>query len=286
MKTFSLLLVLVFSTSTLLAQINKPAPSPRTKAEYNVGLVDVSLEYGTPGVKGRTIFGSLIPYGKVWRTGANSSTKISFSGDVELAGNKLPAGDYALYSVPGEKEWTIIIHDNTRLWGAGNYKEENDVFRFKVPAIKLSDFHETFSIGFENYHANGGDMVILWENTKIKIPVFVDTDELIFAEIDSKLINATDKVSAATYFDSALFYYEKNKDLPTALSWMDEAVKLQPNAFWMVYYQAEIAHKLGQNEKAKASAESSLRMAKASEAGDFGYIAKNELLLKQINDSK
>lgn len=286
MKKLTLVLLSICFVNMLNGQINKPTPSPRVKTEYQVGLVNVSLDYGQPGVKGRTIYGALIPYGKVWRTGANSSTKISFSGDVELGGNELPAGDYALYSIPGKQEWTIIIYGNPKLWGAGNYDEENEVFRFKVKPAATSDFHETFSLGFENYNANGGDMIITWEKTKVSIPVFVDTDDLIFKEIDTKLVNATGEISAGTYFDAALFYYEKNKDLKKALSWLNEAVKLRPEAFWMVYYQAEIALKLDQTEKAESFARSSLQLAKASKAGDYGYIAKNELLLKQIAAAK
>lgn len=286
MKKLVLILISVFFVNLLNAQINKPAPSPGTKAQFQVGLVNVSLDYAQPSTKGREIFGALIPYGKVWRTGANSSTKISFSGDVALGGNKLPAGDYALYSIPGEKEWTIIIYGNPKLWGAGNYNSENDVFRFKVKPVALNDYHETLSIGFENYNANGADLVITWENTKVSFPVFVDSDDVIFKEIDDKLVNATGDITAGTYFDAALFYYEKGKDLETALSWLDKAVALRPNAFWMVYYQAEVAFKLKQTGKAKASAESSLSMAKASKAGDYGYIAKNELLLKQISGER
>lgn len=284
-KLFIPLLLLIFSVHSQ-AQINKPAPSPRAQAEHQVSMITVNLDYGQPGVKGRDIYGSMIPYGKVWRTGANSSTKIKFSGDVELGGNKLPAGEYALYSIPGEKEWTIIIHDNTKLWGAGNYDPANDIFRFKAPVTTLKDFHETFSIGFEDYKSDGANMVIHWENTKVTIPVFVDADELIFADINEKLVNSTGEISAATYFDSALFYFEKNKDLKQALAWVDKAVEMRSSAFWYIHLQAEISFALKQYDKAKTSAETSLKIAKENAAGDFGYIAKNEILLEKIKNSK
>jgi len=181
----------------------------------------------------------LIPYDKVWRTGANSSTKITIDQDVTFSGNEIPAGTYGLYSIPGEKEWTIIVHNNERLWGAGNYNEENDLVRFKVPVIQLKDYRETLSINFEKFNANGADLVIQWENSKVKIPVYVNSDILVFKQIEGKLINATGEVNAQTYFDAASFYYEKNKNLPIAVKWFDKVVELRPNAFWFRYYRAE-----------------------------------------------
>ena len=276
-------LITIFSISySALAQINKPGLSPRVEVTQKIGLATVKLDYGRPSMKGREIFGSLIPYGKVWRTGANSSTKISFDRDVVIKNKTIPKGEYALYSIPDEKEWTIIIHGNNKLWGAGNYKEENDFARFQFPIQKLTESQKTLSIDFENLNANGGDLTIAWENTKVVVPIFIDTDELIFKEIEEKLINATGEISAATYFDAAQFYYEKEKELNKAVEWFDKAINLRPNAFWYVYYRAEIAYKLNDKKTAKTMAEKSLQMAKASPAGDFGYIAKNELLLKSI----
>ena len=280
-KLFTVLFVFVFTMAQ--AQINKASLSPQIKVEQNVGLAKISLEYGRPGAKDRKIFGSLIPYGKVWRTGANSSTKMHISNDLSLNGHKIPAGSYGLYSIPGEKEWTIIIHKNTKLWGAGGYNPSDDLIRFKVPVIKLKDKQETLNIAFENFNANGADLTIEWENSKVAIPVFVDSDALVYKEIEDKLINATGEIKAATYFDAAMFYYEKGKDLDLAAKWFDKAIELRSNAFWYIYYRAELAHQLKDKATAEAQVKRSLELAKASSSGDYGYIAKCELLLEKIH---
>ena len=266
----------------LQAQITKPSLSPRTVVEQQIGLASVKLDYGRPNKQGRKIFGTLIPYGKVWRTGANASTKITFDREVRLADNAVPAGTYGLYSIPTATEWTIILHKNSELWGAGGYQEENDFLRFTVPTITLTDTLETLAIQMENFHANGGDLVIAWENTKVTIPVFVDSDAAIFAEIEDKILKADGDIKAPTYFDAAQFYYFKEKDLALAQEWFDKAIALRPNAFWYVYYRAELAYHLKEYGVAKKYATQSLEMARKSTSSDFGYIAKNELLLQQI----
>ncbi|AXT19622.1 DUF2911 domain-containing protein [Flavobacteriaceae bacterium AU392] len=277
-----ILLVTLFISQIGLSQITKASLSPQTKIEQNVGLAKITLEYGRPGAKDRSIFGALIPYGKVWRTGANSSTKLTIDKDVTFSGEKIPAGKYGLYSIPGESEWTIIIHKNEKLWGAGNYNKANDLLRFKVPVINLKDYQETLSINFENFNANGADLIIQWENSKVVIPVFVDSDALVFKQIEDKLINATGEINAQTYFDAASFYYEKNKDLQLAAQWFDKAISLRPNAFWFKYYRAELAYVLEDNETAKTHVLKALEDAKASASGDYGYIAKCDLLIKKL----
>ncbi len=277
----AILVVYVFSLNTE-AQITKANLSPQLKIEQQVGLANFTVEYGRPGMKGRTIFGSLIPYGKVWRTGANSSTKFSIDKQVTIAKQTIPAGSYALYSIPGRDEWTIIIHKNTKLWGAGGYNDKDDLLRFKIPVTKLKDTQETLNIIFENFHANGGDLVISWENTKIILPVFVDTDALTFKEIEEKIIKVTKPIKAGTYFDAAQFYYHKKKDLKLAQKWFDKAIELRPNAFWYVYYRAELAYTLNDFKTAKTYVTKSLAMAKESASGDYGYIAKCTLLLDKL----
>ncbi|MDY8136948.1 DUF2911 domain-containing protein [Aquimarina sp. 2201CG5-10] len=279
----SLLLCLLIPFFTI-AQINKPSLSPKITKELKVGLASVKIEYGQPSMAGRQIFGKLIPYGKLWRTGANSSTKISIDKDVLLAKQSIPAGSYGLYSIPGEKDWTIVIHKNTKLWGAGNYNKNDDLVRFKVPVTNLKDKIETLSIHFENFHANGGDLVITWEQTKIIIPLFVDSDPIIFKEIEDKIINSTEDVSAQTYFDAAQFYYHKNKNLNKAVLWFDKAIKMRPNAFWYKYYRAELAYHLKDYKSAKDIVSQSLSQAESSKSGDYGYIAKCGLLLEKINN--
>jgi len=283
-QSFKLFILLFAFSFFAQAQINKPSLSPRTVIEQQVGLATISLDYGKPNKQDRQIFGALIPYDKLWRTGANSSTKITFDQEVQLAGNTIPAGTYGLYSIPRAKEWTIIIHKNIKLWGAGGYDATNDLLRFKVPVTPLKDTVETLNIYFENFDANGGDLVISWENTKIVLPVFVDSDALILAEIDAKINKASEAVSAATYFDAAQFYYLKNIKLDTAATWFEKAMTLRPEAYWYVYYRAELAYTLKDYKTAKKYATNCLNAAKQSTSSDYGYIAKATLLLEQLEN--
>jgi tetratricopeptide (TPR) repeat protein len=277
--------ILCFVSVMSTAQITKPSLSPKIVTQQQVGLANFTLEYGQPNKQGRAIFGALIPYNKLWRTGANASTKITIDSDVTFAGNAIPAGTYGLYSIPTKGEWTIILSKNSKLWGAGNYNELEDFIRFKVPSIALEDTLETFTIHFENFNTNGGDLVIAWENTKVRIPVYVDSDKAIFAEIEAKITNATGEITAATYFDAAQFYYLKNVQLNKAVTWFDKAIEMRPSAFWYVYYRGELALQLNDTKTAKAYATRCLEAAKKSTSSDYGYISKATLLLEKIEAS-
>jgi tetratricopeptide (TPR) repeat protein len=267
------------------AQINQPDLSPRIEIKQHVGLVNVELNYGQPNRRSRTIFGSLIPFGKVWRTGANMSTKITFDKEVKLANHIIPKGNYALYTIPEQNEWTIIIHKNDSLWGTNGYDKESDLVRFNVPVINLTDTIETLSINFDNFTADGGDLIILWENTKVKIPLYVNSEEVILKEILEKTADSNKKISAQTYYDAAKFYVLKEKDLNTAMLWFTKAIELKPNAFWIVYRKAELALELKDYKLAKQMAEQCNTMAKES-TSDYGYILKSEQLLNLISEQK
>ena len=282
MKFYLTVLLLFVITFNSTAQIKMPSLSPKIVTNQNVGLAKITLEYGQPSKKGRAIFGSLIPYNKLWRTGANASTKITFNKEVSILNNNIPAGTYGLYTIPTAKEWTIIIHKNAKMWGAAGYKKENDLVRFKVPSQKLEDTIETLYIGFENFSVDGADLIITWGDTKVKIPVYVNSDKLIEEQINNKIINATAVAKPQTYFDAAQYYYQKNKDLKQALKWFVKAEELRPNAFWYTYYKAELAYKLGKKKLAKQGATKCLDAAKNSPSTDYGYIAKCSLLLKEI----
>ncbi len=284
MKTIvkTTLLFFLIVPFVMSAQINKPSLSPRITKSLNVGLAAVTLDYGQPNKQNRPIFGDLIPYGKVWRTGANFSTKITIDREVTIAKQNVPAGNYALYTIPNANEWTVILSKNTKLWGSSGYNETDDLIRVQIPVITLKDTLETLNIYFENFHDNGGDLVIAWENTKIVLPLFVDSDPIILKTIEDKIINTTEAVNAQTYFEAAQFYLHKNHDLQTAVIWFDKAIALKPAAFWYVYYRAELALKLNDYRTAKVLTEQCLAAAKASKAGDYGYIGKCTLLLKKI----
>jgi tetratricopeptide (TPR) repeat protein len=280
-----LIIILLTFPMIMSAQISKPNLSPRVVSEQQVGMVNVKLDYGQPNRQNREIFGELIPFNKIWRTGANSSTKISFDREVKLADHVIPSGTYGLYSIPEENQWTIIIHKNSSLWGAGGYDPTNDLVRFVVPVTQILEPVETLSIHFEDFDTNGGDMVIAWENSKVVIPLFVDSDEIIFNEIAEKTSSKNETISAQTYFDAAQFYYLKKTKLDTAMLWFDKAIEMKPNAYWYIYYKAELAYHMENFSLAKENAEKCLASAESSPSTDYGYIAKSKLLLKQIAES-
>ncbi len=265
------------------AQINKPSISPTIKTVQKVGLAEISLEYGQPNMQGRTIFGNLIPFGKLWRTGANASTKFTTDKNIVIGLLEIPAGTYGIYSIPEKESWTIIFHKNAKLWGASNFKEEEEFGRIIVNTTTLKDARETLSIAFENFTTDGADLTISWEHTQIKLAVLVDSDAIILDEIASKITNATGEIKAQTYFDAGQFYQFKNIDLDQAERWYDKAIEMRPKAFWYKYYRAEVALLKKEYEVAKTYASQSLKQAKAqAPATDFGYIAKNELLLAKL----
>ncbi|WP_299681029.1 DUF2911 domain-containing protein [uncultured Tenacibaculum sp.] len=284
MKTKISLFITLLSCISLISQIIQPSLSPTITTKQKVGLANINLQYGQPSVKGRTIFGSLIPYNRVWRTGANASTKFTTDKEINLAGLNLPAGTYGLYSIPGEKEWTVIFNKKSNLWGSAGYNKENDIIRFKIPVTSSKELRETFSIYFENFTINGASMVIAWENTIIKVPVLVNSDRIIEEQIASKITNEKGEIKAQTYFDAAQYYYQKNKDLKQALIWFTKAEELRPQAFWYTYYKSELALKLNKKDIAKTGAQKCLKAAKNSKSSDYGYIAKCSLLLKAIDN--
>ncbi|WP_207435840.1 DUF2911 domain-containing protein [Sabulibacter ruber] len=266
------------------AQIKMPSASPAATIKQTIGLTDVTVEYSRPSMKGRKIFGDLEAYGDIWRTGANASTKLTFSDEVMLEGNKVPAGQYALYTIPGEKEWTVIIHKNTKHWGDGgnDYKPEEDLVRFKVNAKKLSDKVETFTIGFADLTNNGGTMQIMWENTLVPVKITTDVDTRVMAQIQEKVVNGTN-VTPGLYAAAASYYADNNKDLKQALAWMKQANEKDPK-FWTLHQQAKIQAKLNDYKGATATAQKSIELAKKENNSD--YVALNEKLLAEIKNKK
>lgn len=173
---FQMLIGLLAMACTLqVSAQDKPAASPMGKVYQRLGVTDVEVEYSRPGVKGRSIFAAdgLVPLGKLWRTGANARTKISFSTDVMIGGTKVPAGTYSILSIPGKEEWTVIFSSNTTS-GAGAYKEENDVARVKVAAQELPFSVETFTIGFNNVQPTSADLMIYWDTVLVSVPLQVE----------------------------------------------------------------------------------------------------------------
>jgi hypothetical protein len=269
---------LVF-TGGLLAQTPKvdfPAPSPACTLKQHVGLTDIEIVYSRPGVKGRPIFGGLVPYGQVWRTGANNATKITFSTLVKLNGVEIPAGTYALFTIPGETEWTIIINKGAKQWGAFQYNETNDLVRFKATPVKLAEPVETFTIDINDIRDESATLNLTWEKTRV--PVKLE------AELASKLVPQIEAVMAAPednkpYYQAAMFYYDHGQDLEKARKWVDAAIA-QREAHYIVYLKAKILAKLGDKDGAIAAAKRSTEL--AIKAKDTGYVKLNEDLISSL----
>lgn len=271
--------VLVLITAAAQAQLTTPQPSPTATINQKLGLTDISVTYSRPGAKDRVVFGELVPFGKVWRTGANKATSVTFSTDVNIGGKDVKAGTYSLFTIPNKTEWTIILNSNTELWGAGKYEEATDVARFTIKPTALSDNVETLTIDFSHLVGPNGNLNLSWENTHVAIAVKTDVNGMIEKQIKEILV---DGPSAGTYYNAARFYLENDKDLNQALTWMNAAIEKRADAFWYVHYKAKIQAKLGKTKEAIATAEKSLTMAKENEDGDYGYIANNEKLIAEL----
>ncbi|NMM48388.1 DUF2911 domain-containing protein [Marinigracilibium pacificum] len=278
--TFTILaffaMTLFMYTANAQQGIQLPQPSPTAKIVQTVGLSTVTVDYSRPGAKGRDLFGSLIPYDQVWRTGANASTKITLSDDFTFEGEKVPAGTYALYTIPSKDKWVIIIHKNTELWGAGGYNDENDLFRLTVDAKESKEFYETFTIEFSNLGFADAMIDIKWGNSVASFKIATEVDSKVMAQINDKVINANGEVDPGMYAAAANYYLMADKDMNQAIEWIDKAIAANPDAFWLMHNKAKMQAKTGDYKGAIATAEKSMEIAKKNPDGDFGYIKNNE----------
>ncbi len=271
------ILLLIFIATVLLnsnAQIKTPAPSPTQTIKQDFGISSVELVYSRPGIKGRKIFGDLVPWNAVWRTGANSATRIKFNDDVSFGGQPLKAGEYALYTVPKENEWEVIINKGSANWGT-DYKKEDDIFRVTVKPMKLNETVETFTMQFANVKPTSTDLQIMWDKTAVAVPITTDIDKKVMAQIDN-LMNKDNR----PYFQSAMYYVETGKDLNQALQWFNKAIEQNPNAFYMYYQKANTLAKLGRKDEAKTTAQRSMVLAREQKNDD--YVRLNEKLLATL----
>lgn len=267
-------LIAAFSFSTDAQQLKIPAPSPTQTLKQNFALSDITIEYSRPSVKERVIYGDLVPFGKIWRTGANASTKITFGENVTVEGKQVAAGTYALYTIPNKDSWDILFYKDLTLGGdVNNYKPENELFRFKVKPTILSDKVETFTINVTDIKSKSANIELTWENTKVAFSVTADIDATIM-----KNINAALAKDSRPYFQAANYYYENDKDMNQALAWADKAIE-QNKAFYIVHLKAKIQMKLKDYKGAIATAEQSLVLSKEANSDD--YVKLNEKLIAE-----
>ena len=236
-----------------------PDVSPAATTKQRVGLTDIEITYNRPGMKGRKIFGGLVPYGEVWRTGANTATKLTFSTEVKLNGTAVPAGTYELFTIPGQSEWTVIVHKNMSQWGSYAYDMKNDVARVTVKPTANTNAVESLSLGFAELHSDSATFFISWEKTHVALKLEVDVVGQLVPQIEAVMASAEAK---KPYFASAMFYYENNLDLKKAAAWMDTAIAERPNQMWMIYRKGLILAKMGDKAGALAAAQQSLDLVK------------------------
>lgn len=277
-KTFLLsLTVLTFFTAQ--AQLTTPQPSPAASVSQVVGLTDVEVTYSKPGMKDRVVFGELVPFGKIWRTGANKATSVSFSTDVTIGGAEVKAGTYSLFTIPNKEEWTIMLNSETELWGAGDYDAAKEVAKFMIKPSTTKDAYETFTIDFSHLKGANGHLNLRWENTLVAIPIETGAMDAVEKQIKEILV---DGPGAGTYYNAARFYLENDKDIDQAIAWINTAIEKRPNAFWYMHQKAKMQAKKGDVKAAIATAEKSMKMASENEAGDYGYVASNEKLIAEL----
>jgi hypothetical protein len=259
-----------------------PQASPPATVKQQVGITDIELTYSRPSVKGRKIFGGLVPYGEVWRTGANSATKISFSTPVKVGGTEIPAGTYELFTIPNATEWTIIFHKNMSQWGAYTYDQKNDVARVTVKATESTSVVETFAIGFSSVTEDSAVLNFAWDKARASVKINIDTKGMLVPQIEAAMANPESAKKFAVA--AAMFYYENDLDLKKAAAWMDAGLASQPNAFWLIYRKGLILEKAGDKAGAKAAAEQSLALAEQDKREGIKkeYIGLNKALLERL----
>lgn len=282
MRSIACILVLFLLTFSALGQeLKVPTLSPLSETTQEVGLTQIKLSYARPSAKGRKVFGELVPFGEVWRTGANASTKLTFTEEVKIGGNALKAGTYALYTIPGEKEWTIIVHTNTKHRSlAGNvYKQAEDAFRLTVKPAKTSSHVETFTIEFGDFTTSSCSLMLSWENTMIKFPVEFDVDARVAEQI-AKLVASPTGMSHQSYFLAAEYNLHNDKDLIKADGWIVTAIEKSPKNFRYGLLRAKILAKAGKKAEALKVVADANEWAK--EAKNANYIEQTQLYWDSI----
>ncbi|MBT8323007.1 MAG: DUF2911 domain-containing protein [Eudoraea sp.] len=263
-------------------QIIHPKASPYAEVVQYIGLTKVTVSYSRPGVKGRKIIGDLVPYGRIWRVGANESTKFSVDRAVEVMGNPLPKGTYALYAFPGKTEWEIVFHTNTSHWGDGRnaYDPKEDLFRIQIVPDSISQVQENFLIAFDRLNHNSAIMVWEWEHTRLQIPITVDTHKQMLEEINSKL---NDQPSAQNYYEAARYLQEQEIQSDPAMEYIIKAIQLGGDTYYFYRVKSLLEASKGDYRAAIASARRSLKLAQLEEKDEFVRMNQKNIALWDAN---
>ena len=266
--------LLLFTVNLSFSQINTPRVSPASEVEQMVGLTEIEIEYSRPSMRGREVFGNLVPFGKVWRTGADNSTKISFDTDVIISGKTIQSGTYSIFSIPNKESWEIIFYSDVELWGVPRDWSENKIVfssMFDVKKLKKSNTVETFTISFNDLTNNDVNMSISWENTLVDIKIEVPTRSMVESDINKVL---SDNPKSSDYYAAAVFYRQENTNLDKALEWMNKAIEMNESPrFWQYRQQSLIMAANDKYADAVDAAKKSLNL--AIEADNQDYIKMN-----------
>lgn len=259
----SLLLLSGLSFSSFSQDFKMPTPSPSAQIEQQFSTTHIKLDYSRPSVKGRKIFGDLIPYGKLWRTGANAATKISFGEDVKINGTHVPAGTYSLYTIPGADKWEIILNKSLENWGNTGFNESENILKISVKPTQLKDLVESFTIDVNNLTTNSATVSISWEHTKVSFEVTAENRDRIISYLEKEI-----QGPKPPYSQAANYYLEQNYNLEQALTYADKALEQNQNAFWLHWLKAKIYHKMGNQKSAVASALKAYEISKGTDYED------------------
>lgn len=275
MKKILFIISIALCNFTFAQTLTTPQPSTTQTIKQNFALAAIELSYSRPNIKGRSVIGNLVPFGKVWRTGANGATTLTFGDDVTIGDKKIPAGKYGLLSIPDKENWTLIITKQTDVTSAAAYKETEDVVRVNVKPMITANKVETFTIQFANVKSNTCELQLMWENTAVTLPISTDVDAKVMSQINN--IMTKDNLP---YFNAAMYYMENGKDLNQALSWFNKGIQQNPDAFYMYHQKANCLAKLGKKQEAIATATKSIELATAAKNSD--YVKLNEDLIKSL----
>jgi hypothetical protein len=275
MKKMTFAMACCFFAASAIAQVKMPQPSPTQTIKQEFGLGSIEVKYSRPAAKGRKVFGDLVPMNQLWRTGANGATIVRFTDAVEINGKKVDTGSYALYTIPGNESWEIILNKGTSNWGVDGYKATDDVLRFKVTPTNVKNKLESFTIQIADIKPESCELQIMWEKTAVAIPIKATIKSKIQAQLDEAL-----KGDKKPYWQAAQFYNEYDNNPAKALTYANEAVKENPKAYWIWLYKAKLEKTLGDNKAAMASSTTSMQL--ATEAKNADYVKMNKDLQKTL----
>lgn len=287
MKNLFTVIILLTMLRLEAQNLRTPTLSPLTEIKQEVGLTEITLSYSRPSANGRTVFGELVPFGEIWRTGANASTKLTFTEEVKIAGNPLPAGTYALYTIPGQQEWTVIIHKKTdmRSIAAGSVKPENDAFRFKVRPMAIGEKVGTFTIQFADITTKSCHLQLSWENTMVRFPIECNVDAKVEAQI-AELTKDPEKTTHQAYFLAAEYYLYNDKDLDQAMKWIDAALGKSPENYRYGLLKSKIYGGQGKTDMAASMVKTAHEWANAANNANYKQQTLDYLAVLEKGNAK